>query len=236
MATSIDISQVYNYYITAGATPSEAADYTAYYIADVYKTKKVPSTPKFKTTTQLYRELAPNYTSFVNDAQGNEFATTVSNMIANGDSYKKIQDYVYSNKDLLKDYYTVVPKGSSRESSFMNIVGRAKTERDTFTNAYNKQQAALSYSGLGGGGKVYDFNVAGKYTDENTVEYKPYRQKYTQGKEAITKILNAKGIKDPAAQKTFIDKYNKAFETAAKTNIANIETSPLLDQTLGRNK
>jgi hypothetical protein len=99
----LDLNSIYQYYISQGATPTEAAQYTVYYIP--YGQKKSFTgidTQKFKTSSQLESEYAPNYTKFkayTNSAKPKttEFWKTVIDKVDKGATYLDLQELAYGD-------------------------------------------------------------------------------------------------------------------------------------------
>lgn len=228
----LDLSALYNYYISQGVDPATAAQYAAYYIP--YGQKKSftgITTPKFKSSDQLKSEYAPNYIKF--EGMNDPFWNKVIDITKNGGTYLDLQKYVYGpeGQKYATDNQMFDNMGYANTGALLSNAGKILNEY----NAYNKQlgkqtktfDAYAASIGAPSSQARYKFSVAKTY-GENELEYTPVRKVYNTVFDKVKSALKAAKV-SPQDAANYVKQFNTAFETAINTKLGESNLTPFTD-------
>jgi len=238
----LDLNSIYQYYIDQGASPTEAAQYTVYYIP--YGQKKSFTgidTQKFKTSSQLESEYAPNYTKFkayTNSAKPKttEFWKTVIDKVDKGATYLDLQELAYGDLGAAyadeNNLYT--NDGYVNTSAILSAAGKVLNEKTAVIKAKAKQDKSLDFyaSSIGAPSTKAKYGLVADKAN-NIVVFKPAADIYTKATADFkTKLKAAKVDPTKAAQ------YYKEFDTAIKSGLEQAITksnrNPFVDAAISK--
>jgi hypothetical protein len=224
----LDLTSIYNYYINQGATPTEAAQYTVYYIP--YGQKKSftgISTPKFKTQKQLESEYAPNYTKF--KASTDPFWKQVVDVVDKGGTYLDLQKIVYSSDG--KDYATnlgLLPQ------ELLTNAGKILNEKTSVLNAKSKQDKSLDFyaSSIGAPSTQAKYGLVADKKN-NVVAFKPAADIYAKATADFKTKLKAAKV-DPTKAAQYYQEFDTAIKSGLEQAIAKSNRNPFVDAAVSR--
>ena len=236
----LDLNSIYQYYISQGATPTEAAEYTVYYIP--YGQKKNFTgidTQKFKTSKQFESEYAPNYTKFkaFSDStrpKTTEFWKTVIDKVDKGATYLDLQQIAYGDLGAAyadeNDLYT--NSGYVDTAAVLSAAGKVLNEKTAVIKAKGKQDKSLDFYAASIGAPTTQAKyglVADK--KKNIVKFTPAADLYAKAtKDYQAKLMAAKV--EPTLAKKYYDQFDTTLKSRLEKAIEDSGRSPFVDFTL----
>jgi len=239
----LDLNSIYQYYITQGATPTEAAQYTVYYIP--YGQKKNftgINTQKFKTSSQFESEYAPNYTKFktisttANSAKPNttKFWKAVIDKVDAGGTYLDLQELAYgdlgaayADENNLYDN-----SGYVNTSAILSAAGKVLNEKTAAIKAKRKQDKSLDFYAASIGAPTTQAKY-GLVADKknNIVKFTPAADIYTKATAAYKAKLKAT-VKDATKAEQYYNQFDTTLKSRLEKAIEDSGRSPFVDFTL----
>jgi hypothetical protein len=240
----LDLNSIYQYYIDQGATPTEAAQYTVYYIP--YGQKKSftgISTPKFKTSGQFESEYAPNYTKFKTISQTansakpktTEFWKAVIAKVDAGGTYLDLQELAYGDLgEAYADENNLIKNGYVDTATVLSSASKVLNEKTAVLKAKAKQDKSLDFyaSSIGAPSTKLKYGLVADKAN-NIVVFKPAADIYTKAtKDFKTKVMAAKV--EPTLAKKYYDQFDAALKSGLEQAITKSNRSPFTDAAISR--
>ena len=239
----LDLTSIYNYYINQGATPTEAAQYTVYYIP--YGQKKSftgISTPKFKTQKQLESEYAPNYSKFktisntANSAKPKttEFWKQVVDVVDKGGTYLDLQQIAYGDLGTAyaeeNNLYT--PDGYVNTAAILSSAGKVLNEKTAVSKAKTKQDKSLDFyaSSIGAPSTKATYGLVADKTN-NIIKFTPAADIYAKATADYRTKLKAT-VKDATKAEQYYNQFDTTLKSRLEKAIEDSGRSPFVDFTL----
>jgi hypothetical protein len=236
----LDLNSIYQYYISQGATPTEAAQYTVYYIP--YGQKKSFTgidTQKFKTSSQLESEYAPNYTKFkayTNSAKPKttEFWKTVIDKVDKGATYLDLQELAYGDLGAAyadeNDLYT--NSGYVDTAAVLSAAGKVLNEKTAVIKAKGKQDKSLDFYAASIGAPTTQAKY-GLVADKknNIIKFTPAVDIYTKATADYKAKLKAT-VKDATKAEQYYNQFDTTLKSRLEKAIEDSGRSPFVDFTL----
>lgn len=224
----LDLQSIYDYYISQGATPTEARQYTVYYIP--YGQKKNftgISTPKFKTQKQFESEYAPNYTKF--KASTEPFWKQVVDTVDKGGTYLDLQKIVYSSDG--KDYASnlgLLPQ------ELLTNAGKILNEKTAVTNAKSKQDKSLDFyaSSIGAPSTKATYGLIADKA-KNIIVFKPAADIYAKATADFKTKLKAANV-DPTKAAQYYKEFDTAIKSGLEQAITKSNRNPFVDAAISK--
>jgi hypothetical protein len=224
----LDLNSIYQYYIDQGATPTEAAQYTVYYIP--YGQKKSftgINTQKFKTSGQFESEYAPNYTKF--KASTEPFWKQVVDTVDKGGTYLDLQKIVYSSDG--KDYASnlgLLPQ------ELLTNAGKILNEKTAVIKAKAKQDKSLDFyaSSIGAPSTKAKYGLVADKAN-NIVVFKPAADIYAKATADFRTKLRAAKV-DPTKAADYIKQFDTAIKSGLEQAIAKSNRNPFVDAAISK--
>jgi hypothetical protein len=233
---ALDLNTLYQYYRDQGLDEATAAQYTVYYIpAGKKKGFSGITTPKFKPESQIYSEVAPNYTKYKNLNQ--PFWNSVINVVNKGGTYLDLQKLVSSDvgQKYAEDNDLYTPEGYTDTRSLLSTAGRMLNEYTNTQEQLDKQKKTFGTFAASIGApspdKRYSFNIDNKYDAKTQVEYEPVRKIYNQLSKKIKDSLVKAKVAD-ADTANYLAQFDVAFESAINNKLAKSNLTPFTDYVL----
>jgi hypothetical protein len=237
---ALDLNAIYQYYIDQGATPTEAAQYTVYYIpAGKKKRFSGITTPKFKTSSQLESEYAPDYTKFkayTNSAKPKttEFWKTVIDKVDKGATYLDLQELAYGDLGAAyadeNDLYT--NSGYVDTAAVLSAAGKVLNEKTAVIKAKGKQDKSLDFYAASIGAPTTQAKY-GLVADKknNIVKFTPAADIYTKATADYKAKLKAAKV-DPTKAEQYYNQFDTTLKSRLEKAIEDSGRSPFVDFTL----
>lgn len=231
--TSLDLTNLYNYYIDQGEDPATAAQYASYYIP--YGKKKSftgITTPKFKTQKQILEEYAPNYSKF--KSLNDPFWNKIIDVAEKGGTYFDIQKIVNSKEGV--DYADAsglkTPSGYTDTGALLTNAGRILNEYTQIQEQTGKQKKTFSTFAASIGAPSpdlrYSFKVDKSYDKKTQIEYAPVRKVYDTVLTKLKGSFKQAGI-SPTEAANYVKQFNTVFETVINEKLNASNLTPFTD-------
>lgn len=231
--TTLDLTNLYNYYINEGEDPATAAQYAVYYIP--YGKKKSftgITTPKFKTQKQILAEYAPNYTKF--EGLNDPFWNKVIDVAKKGGTYLDVQKIVYGKdgQDYAAANNLYTPDGYVNTGALLTNAGRILNEYTQVQEQTGKQKKTFSTFAASIGAPNPDlrfsFKVNKSYDKTKETEYAPVRKVYDTVLTKLKGSLKQAGV-SPTQAAAYVTQFNTAFETIINQKLSSSNLTPFTD-------
>lgn len=241
----LDLNSIYQYYITQGATPTEAAQYTVYYIP--YGQKKSftgISTPKFKTSSQFESEYAPNYTKFKTISttpssakpKTTEFWKAVIDKVDSGGTYLDLQQIAYgdlgaayADENNLYDN-----NGYVNTSAILSSASKVLNEKTSVLKAKAKQDKSLDFyaSSIGAPSTKAKYGLVADKAN-NIVVFKPAADIYAKATTDFKAKLKAAKV-DPTKAAQYYKEFDTAIKSGLEQAITKSNRNPFVDAAISK--